>query len=247
MTTQDERIRTEFASATKNAPGLWGCKNAELVFLCVNAEFSRLGGMRHEEDLVGRTDFDLRSPAVACAELFHQQDKEVVDTGRTLRILDIHPFLDGVWRAHLTTKMPVYNGNQEIAGTSFHCMELTELSSAVTIELGTLLGRIHSGDVRPDCLGQGSYRLDGGGMPIEPTAREMEVLFFLLRGQSAKRIAHIFRISERTVEQHLKALRHKFDCTTKNSLIEKAIYLGYLRVIPQRLLNRQLSMILRED
>lgn len=45
----------------------------------------------------------------------------------------------------------------------------------------------------------------------------------------------------------MNALRRKFHCTSKNSLIEKAIYLGYLRCVPQRLLNRQLSVILRED
>lgn len=236
----EQRLRAAFG----DAPCFWGCKDGDSVFLCANEEYGRIIGMRHHRDVEGRTDFDMPCGTVACADAFREQDREVMGSRKTLRILDIHPFADGQWRVYLTTKWPLYDAQAHVVGAFFHGQDVT---SASTVELGSWLGRLYTGDMRPDGLGQGSYRVGGASnMPVTLSERESEVLFFLIRGQSANRIAQIFEMSVRTVEDHVRALRHKFGCPNKGSLIEKAIYLGYLRHIPKVLLNRQLSMILRD-
>lgn len=223
--------------------GYWGCKNVDSVFLYANEEYGKIIGVKHHQDVVGRTDFDMPCDTVACASAFREQDKEVMLTQSVVRILDIHPFANG-WSAYLTTKRPLYDHQGRVMGTIFHGEDIT---SPRMIELGTLLGRVHTGDVQVGSLSQGSYRVgELGDRHIRLTARESEVLFFLIRGQSAKKVAEILNMSMRTVEDHIGTLRRKFCATSKSSLIEGAIYLGYLRYIPKALLSRQLSVMLRE-
>jgi len=224
--------------------GYWGCKDAGSVFLYANEEYGRIIGLKHHLDVVDRTDFDMPCDTVACAQAFRDQDQEVMVTGKAMRILDIHPFAGGEWKAYLTTKQPLYDESGEVAGTVFHGKDIT---SPIAIELGTLLGRIYTNHQRPGAISQGSYRVgECGPMRVDLTLRESEVLFFLIRGQVAKSIAAILDVSVRTVEDHISTLRYKFSCDSKASLIEQAIYLGYLSHIPKTLFNRQLSLILRD-
>ncbi|MFN7098030.1 MAG: helix-turn-helix transcriptional regulator [Gammaproteobacteria bacterium] len=68
------------------------------------------------------------------------------------------------------------------------------------------------------------------------TTRESECLFYILRGKSAKSIAHVLSISAKTVEFHMENLKNKFDCVSKSQLIERTIELGYGDVLPMSLL-----------
>ncbi|QAU25394.1 hypothetical protein EO087_05330 [Dyella sp. M7H15-1] len=45
------------------------------------------------------------------------------------------PFADGQWRAYLTTKWPLYDGEGHVAGAFFHGQDIT---CAATVELGSL-------------------------------------------------------------------------------------------------------------
>jgi DNA-binding CsgD family transcriptional regulator len=198
-------------------------------------------GVDHHLDLVGRTDFDMPCDTVACAELFRAQDKEVMVSMEPLRILDVHPFAGGEWKAYLVTKSPMVEDDQVI-GTVFNGADIT---SAATIELGSLLGRIHAG-IGPDgSAGQTSYVVNRNRGTIELTSRQAEVLFFLIRGKSSRDIAAIFDISIRTVEHHAEQLRGRFAANNKAELIDQAINQGYLNYIPETLFKKQLSLTLR--
>lgn len=237
------RVEAMLRTAFGDKPGYWGCKDAASIFIYANEEYGNIIGLKHHLDVIDRSDFDMPCDTVVCAQAFRDQDKEVMASGQTLRILDIHPFAGGEWKAYLTTKRPLHGETEGVIGTIFHGEDIT---SPCTIELGSLLGRIYTGDQLYDSTNEGSYWLgERSKMPIHLTTRESEILFFLIRGYSIKSIAEIFHVSMRTVEDHVGSLRHKFVCTNKASLIEHAIYLGYLHYIPKMLFNRQLSLILR--
>lgn len=51
------------------------------------------------------------------------------------------------------------------------------------------------------------------------TKREVEILKFVLQGDTAKRIGLKLKISNRTVEKHLEVLRQKMNCHTKTALV----------------------------
>lgn len=236
----DARLRTMF----DHLPGLWGCKDENSIFLYANARYGEAIGVEHHMDVIGRTDFDMPCATAACAPLFREQDKEVMDSTTPLRVLDIHPFAGGQWRAYLFTKTPMMTADGRVAGTIFHGADIT---SASTIELGSLLGRVCADVANDGLVGQGSYLVNGDRGSIKLTAREAEVLFFLIRGKSANSIAEILRMSPRTVEHHIAVMRSKFAETNRMGLIERAISLGYLSYIPEGLFKRQLSLFLRSE
>lgn len=237
----DARLRSLF----DQMPGLWGCKDENSVFLYANSRYTEAVGLKHNLEAIGRTDFDMPCDTVACAHLFRAQDKEVMLSMQPLRVLDIHPFAGGEWRAYLSTKTPLVDEeNGKVVGTISH---LADITSAHTVELGSLLGRVQTGiQLESHLTGQGSYILDHHQRgAIKLSQREAEVLFFLVRGKTIKEIAAILTLSPRTVENHIDAMKGKFAVENKGALIDQAIYLGYLNYIPERLFKQQLSVVLR--
>jgi len=223
-------------------PAFAGYKDRHSVFLYANKAYGVLMGLPHHEDIIGRTDFDMPCETVACAPMFQKQDQEVLHSRQPLRILDVHPFADGKWRAFLVTKSPFYGGeNDEPVGTMFYGVDIT---SPGIIELGSMLGRIHAGADPKALVGAGSHLLEGFGETGSLTRREAEVLFFLLRGKSAKETAVILSMSRRTVEQHIEKMKGKLGARSKFELIEVAIEAGYMHRIPESLFSKQLSISL---
>lgn len=73
---------------------------------------------------------------------------------------------------------------------------------------------------------------------IKFTEREMECLYFIIRGKSAKVIADLLCVSRRTVEDYVNKLKIKFSVKNKYELISAAVEMGYLKVVPSRLQNK---------
>ncbi|WP_394835604.1 helix-turn-helix transcriptional regulator [Pendulispora rubella] len=224
-------------------PAFAGYKDRQSVFLYANKAYGVLIGLPHHEDVIGRTDFDMPCETVACAPMFQKQDQEVLRSRQPLRILDVHRFADGKWRAFLVTKTPLYGGSEkdEPVGTMFYGVDIT---SPGIIELGSLLGRIHTGADPTSLVGAGSHLIEGFSDAGALTRREAEILFFLLRGKSAKETAVILAMSRRTVEQHIDKMKRKLGARSKFELIEVAIEAGYMHRIPDSLFSRQLSISL---
>ena len=182
------------------------------------------------------------SQTTECAQDFRAQDKYVMETRKTLKILDIHPYPDGRWHAHIFTKTPWLNDVGEVQGTIFYGQELTDTA---ILEVGHWV-----------CQATTAKKCDGSIAGSEPrqsklnkklTSRESEVLFLLLFGKKPQYIAQILTISIKTVEGHVARLKQKFDANSKSQLIEFALDSGLGSVIPESLLNRQISVVLHSE
>ncbi|MBV8047472.1 MAG: helix-turn-helix transcriptional regulator [Paludibacterium sp.] len=225
-------------------PGSWGCRDLASRFLYANQLCAHFTGFLHKEELIGLTDLDLRCPAVACAPLFRAQDREVLQSGERLRILDIHCCADKKWRSFLTTKTPLRDKEKNIVGTIFCCQEL---NSRELLELGILLNKItHSAKDSALLTSSTSYTIGHPAKGPRLSPRQEEILFLLLRGRSARQIALALGIAARTVEWHQQILKEKFGARSKSELVEKAIELGHLHNLPPGLSKRALSIILRD-
>lgn len=222
-------------------PGLWGCQDSESRFIHVNDAFAKVVGVRDPRELEDKSAFDLPCGSSNCAAQFQAQDREVRETGRAIKVLDIHPYASGVWMAFVFTKIPLVDRNDEIVGTIFHA---TELSQIDMITLGRVIGDSYAGKRIGGPVEQGSYRIDSPRDALELTERERQVLFFLARNKTAKDIANILGLSARTIEQYMENLRCKFSASSKNELIDLAAGAGYCNRIPQSLLRNQLSVVL---
>jgi DNA-binding CsgD family transcriptional regulator len=220
-------------------PGCWGCKDKDSVYVHANTEFSKIIGVDHHLNCVGLTDFDIPSPPVEYAESFQEQDNLVITTGNRIRVIDIHPYSDGNWRAHLFTKTPWKNQQGEIVGTIFSGIELKDTA---ILEVGHWICRATGLNKKE----QASFNLNIHNQPISLNTRESEVLFLLLYGKKPQYIARVLEISVKTVENYELHLREKFNANSKNELQDLALDLGFGSHIPESMLKRQLSAILKE-
>ncbi|HIF9066340.1 TPA: PAS domain-containing protein [Photobacterium damselae] len=220
-------------------PGCWGCKDLNSTFVYANKEYGNIIGVKHHLDCVGRTDFDMPSPTIECAEHFQEQDQQVIVSGQRLRILDIHPYSDGTWRAHLFTKMPWRNDDNKIIGTIFSGIELKDTA---LLEAGHWICRAAGLNPKE----QASFNIDLHNSPIKLNTRESEVLFLLLYGKKPQYIAKVLNLSVKTIENYVLRLREKFNANTKGELLDLALDHGYGSHIPPSMLKQQLSVILKE-
>ncbi|ELP5726945.1 PAS domain-containing protein [Vibrio vulnificus] len=239
-TVSNDLSNVEF-SLFNQLPGCWGCKDRHSVFRYANQDYAWLVGLRRPEDCIGLTDFDMPSPTTECASEFQRQDRYVMQTGRSLKVLDVHPYPDGHWHAHIFTKSPWYDDGGEIQGTIFYGQELTDTA---VLEVGYWICRATGlSDGR-----QPTFRFDDSTLSMHDlTAREQETLFLLLYGRKPQYIANIMGISIKTVEGHVARLRTKFAANSKNELIDKALEAGFGSLIPESLLKIQLSVVLNGD
>ncbi|KLV09647.1 LuxR family transcriptional regulator [Photobacterium aquae] len=234
-----EKVDQSLLQIFNQLPGCWGCKDINSVFVYANAEYGQIIGVDHHQDCIGRTDFDMPSPTVECAESFREQDQQVILSGKRLRILDIHPYSDGSWRAHLFTKTPWKNTEDEIVGTIFSGVELKDTA---ILEVGHWICR--AAGISPKQ--QLSFDLEPNNPPVNLNTRESEVLFLLLYGKKPQYIGKVLGVSVKTVESYVARLREKFNANSKNELIDLALDLGFGSHIPESMLKHQLSIILKE-
>ncbi|ABI87179.1 bacterial regulatory s, luxR family protein [Burkholderia ambifaria AMMD] len=222
-------------------PGLWGCKDDTSRFIHVNDAFAKVVGIDDARELGGKSASDLPCRSSSCAAQFHAQDREVCETGRAIKVLDIHPYAEDVWMAFVFTKIPLVDRNEQIVGTIFHAEALSQIDM---ITLGRVIGDSYAGKKIGSLVQQGSYRIGSPKDALDLTERERQVLFFLARNKMAKDIANILELSVRTIEQYIDNLRCKFSASSKNELIELAASAGYCNRIPQSLLRNQLSIVI---
>ncbi len=67
----------------------------------------------------------------------------------------------------------------------------------------------------------------GPRLEIEFTHRQLEILDFLMEGMTAKQISVRLKISKRTTDEHLAAIRQKLESRTITQSLGRAVALGY--------------------
>ncbi len=175
--------------------------------------------------------------SVESAKQFIAQDQQVIQQQKPINLLDIHTYAYDSRKVFLTKKSPLYTQDNRLFGVLCHCREI----SANTFQKFSM--SIASADQyfhRKTKGTEQSYQIVNVDNIL--SKRELECLFFLLRGKTAMQIADILFLSKRTVENHLANIKMKLGCNKKSDLFEFGIIHGYLNIIPESLLKKDLSL-----
>jgi DNA-binding CsgD family transcriptional regulator len=65
--------------------------------------------------------------------------------------------------------------------------------------------------------------------PFKLTPRELDCLYYLVKGNIKKEIAKQLKLSERTVEHYLESAKNKMMCSHRSELISKALLIPQIR------------------
>lgn len=136
----------------------------------------------------------------------------------------------------LNNKKPVIDSQGSVIGAFYHCLKIFHGSS-----LNSLLETLQFCKNILPTDNNTKFELYKPSSDINLTNREMDCLFYTLRGKNAKTTASMLNISAKTVEFHLTHIKEKFNCFSKSQLIEKAIALGYLNKIPSTMILRNMK------
>ena len=211
---------------------LWK-KDVNLHFSDITDACAQLFGFQDREHALGKSDYDIPSALSKFADVFRENDKRVLQQKKKITFLEIQPCAQDQWKVFHVVKQPYYENN-EITGIAGYCIDITKtymkLDQFIT---GTKKRTLHQSSkiLQPLCVEN------------QLTLRESECLFFLLRRCTAIEIANILHLSCRTVEHHIEILKNKFNASNKKNLIETATHMGYFNLIPESILQKQVSIV----
>ena len=217
---------------------VWKNLNLELQSV---SEFSLpLVGFKNTDDLIGLTDYDMKCEAVSLADHFRAQDQKVISEKTNVISLDIARYADGEVYIIYSIKSPLYDTNAQVRGSFGYSVmlepEIINILNAHLCEENIFIPK----STPVNKIVQNSYQLTNqfGSKKLSP--RQAECLFFLMRGKSIKTIASTLKLSTRTIEFYIDQLKCKYNCISRNQLIDLAITNGFLNVFPSSLLKSRL-------
>ena len=222
-------------SILKQLPGYIVCTDTthRVNYYC-NERYSHIAGFPNTDEILGSRMDEMQCKAAECADTFVEQNTQVIDNRTSLKIIDIHPYRDDEVKILLTHKSPILDNHNNAHGVLCQATEITE---NYLLKMASILVKSDQKYHSKKNMRQRSYQFSNQLISQKLTEREMECLFYYVRGKSAKDIAAIFSISKRTVETHIDNIKFKLHCDNKTDLIHKSIENKYINYLPERILS----------
>lgn len=211
------------------APGLIDWKNKDCEFLGCNYSVAKIASINSPEDIIGKNDEDFTWGKNGHAELIRQVDKEALKGQIIFDICKVqHPDKQ---RLLFAKKVPLITKQNCIVGVLDY---LTEIDDSSIISILSHLEKLNI-KITSDVIAIAKKYAVKDNMHLL-SERQKECLYYLLRGATAKEIAKKLDLSFRTIEDYIELIKDKFQCSSKTSLIEKAINFGYINILPESLI-----------
>lgn len=200
-------------------------------YLGCNRNLANLYGFSHPNQIIGMTDEKLDGMSEETLSFYYDCDKLAL-SGKVVKL--IHNIgSPNPTKSFLLEKKPLFNNENHIMGTIYQCFELKE----------NILYNLKQHDDKYQKSNSRSYNIGAFENPFDLSARELECLFFLLRGMTAKRISEVLTLSKRTIEFYISNIKNKFGSLTKSELIVSSIQHGYMDILPPRFMNHNLKLL----
>jgi len=210
-----------------NFPGLTAIMSIDSRYIRASNNMLQLLGYESQKQIFNTTYANIPSPVSENAASFEQEDQMALE--QEIKTLSYNDF--GEWKILLGNKKPIFL-YKDVIGIFANFIDVTSTS---LIDLGKfLLEENHKIKKK-----QFSYIIqDSESNFYNLTPKEQECLFFYIRGLTYKEIAKILNIGSTTAHTHIEHVKQKFNVFTRSQLVEKALHIGFLSIIPESLLKR---------
>jgi PAS domain S-box-containing protein len=201
----------------------------ESNFIKVNHNQTKIMGYSSNFEILGKSYYQFKGISSSIAEKFIDQDKQVFKKNEPLHYLSYQQYSDGKWHLLLGDKNCILDDAGQVIGIFSQAKDMTDNR---LIDFSRFMFNTHKKYTTKgtksgfDCIITREDKVYG------LSKKEMVVLFYFLRGKTAREIADIIFRSEKTIHFHLEAIKSKFGVASKSDLIEKAIHDGFMNIIP---------------
>ncbi|KTD63111.1 helix-turn-helix transcriptional regulator [Legionella shakespearei] len=209
-------------------------KDTQHRYVAINKKTATMLGFDNPVDVLnsGISDGKLNCNAIDLAETFVKEDKDAVSADEPLLTLGQFSYANNEMKLLLTEKMAIKNAENDVIGYFSTSLDLT---GTRIINLAPLMESIHPENIKK---GQFSMVIKQEYPDIKLSIRQTECLYYLIKGCSSAEIAKLTELSKRTVECYIDHIKDKMYCISRQQVIEKAICLGYLQIIPQIIFSK---------
>lgn len=195
--------------------GYIGWKNLELNHLGCNINLANSLKLKHPQSIIGLKDSDFLTEEEAS---FHWENDQLVLQGQTVQC--IH-FRDN--SAFFLIKKELLDDNRKRIGIIYHC-HLVE--TPYYSQLNQSDKKYCSKDFLPSHYKKQSENKFG------LSKRELQCMFYILRGKKSKEIGLILNLSKRTIDFYIDNIKNKMGCQNKTELILAGLSAGYMNIVP---------------
>lgn len=217
-------------------PGYFTIVSTDSKYIAANqGTISTLCGHSDMDTLFGTTYGDISGLVSEQHDSFVIQDKETIARNASIQIIARCCFAKNKWITVFGEKFLITDEHNNIAGVACHLHDITHSN---IIDIYRVISLMKNQTSTKKLEEQFSYILNQGFPDIKLSNRETEILFFLLRGNTAKQIAEILNLSSRTIESYFEQIKDRLKCNTKSEVIEKGIFLGYMNILPKSLFDK---------
>lgn len=206
-------------------PGFTHIMSIDSKFIKASDTALSLMGYPSEDDLFCTTYEDMPCEASEHSVCFRQEDQLALKN--EIKILNFGKFRE--WKMLLGYKKPIIQEGVAI-GILAHFIDVTHSG---VVDVGKFFLKKGGGIRKNQVSFLIQEQMDYHGL----TRREQDCLFFLIRGCSYAEISKRLNIEVTTIKTHVEHIRDKFNVGNKSQVIEKAIALGFMSVIPEHLRN----------
>lgn len=199
-----------------------------------NLVLAKFAGFKQIKKLEGLSDFD--APWSDNASIYSQHDQDAFN-GIIYKQFEPCMTADG-YKVLLVQKIPLKNKCNGIKAVIGVAIEITEKEIVSTIHL---IEKKHSLTQERALIVSSKPYIQEKFPTVNLSTKDIECIYYILRGRSSKVIANYYHCSCRTIEARLDTLKAKFECPTKQMFIEKLAELGFMSMIPESILSKQLG------
>lgn len=233
MISQDIRMLSHSVS---QLPGLFLVKDVNSRIIGISKQFATILGYDKIDHALGQFDIEVPSSSSELHREFIEQDQQIFKTQKKLSTLDFIKYSTGWMMVH----------NQVIPCLDANSNDMCTFCNTIEIENNSQIYRMFWSLYKIDKsfldskTKNISYTLDNHLATSIFTERQLQCVFFLLRGKTAKQIGKILGVSHRTIEEHFDKIKNKLGCKTRSQVVEKAIDMGLLYMLPNVSLDNPL-------
>lgn len=229
------KISISALSLLKCFPGYITCMDINNRYnYYVNEQCAYMVGYDNVEEIYGKKMDEIRCKAAETVPIWIEQNQMVLKTNKSIKLLDIHPYRNNEIKVILSQKLPFFDDKGNAIATLFHGVEINQNN------LTNILMNIAKLDMKyqiKNNINQRSYYIGNSLKDSGLTNREIECLFYAVRGKTASQIGKILSISKRTVETHINNIKSKLGCVTKSDLIDMAVTDNLINLLPEFIFN----------
>lgn len=225
----------EISNVLSAVPGYIVWKNIHSKIICANQFATSKLGFESFQQITDKTPLNLNCRFSEVGESLIASDQFTMLRDKQINIVVSAYMFGDQWGFYLGQQKPLKNKENEIIGTSVHCLEMT--SSNVVNQFSRLFIEDQKKGIPK--INQGIFRSVENSTGWNLSPRQEECLFWLLRGKSTKEIASLLKVSKRTCEHYIEIIKEKSNTSSKSELIDTSLGKGFASNLPKHWLKQK--------